>query len=69
MTVCGDPGQVTNAVRNGPSSFTVGSTATYSCSPGFQTIGNAEITCLSSRQWSPRPICSQVSGVGKYLFS
>ena len=59
MTACGDPGQVTNAVRTGPSSFTVGSTATYSCNQDFQLVGNGQITCQTNGAWTARPACTR----------
>ena len=71
---CGDPGQVENSVRRGPISFKTGDTITYICNPGYQIIGDDQITCLATGQWTIMPLCTRsepplpptVPVIGKY---
>jgi len=43
---------------------TIGSSATYSCSEGFNLEGDDVRVCLESGQWSGRePVCSSESSV------
>ena len=52
---CVDPGQVSNAIRNGRET-SVGSTITYECHDGY--LGGGSITCQANGQWSAeKPTC------------
>ena len=68
FTGCGDPGQVTNAARTGPTSLTPGGTVTYTCNPGYiiqgtQNTMSATAICQTNQQWTTLPICvSAVTG-------
>lgn len=42
-------------VRISPQDRTVGSTATFQCSVGYQLIGQASVQCQQNRQWSSQP--------------
>ena len=43
------------------SSTLVGGQATYACARGFNLIGSATATCLSTGAWSTPPICTRIS--------
>ena len=54
---CGDPGPITNGNRFG-SNFMVGNAVVYSCSTGYNLIGEPGLTCQADGQWSnPVPLC------------
>ena len=63
IALCTDPPDV----MNGTVTFTgntVGDTATYTCDPGFELIGNASVTCtqvdVNSATFLPAaPVCSR----------
>ena len=68
------------AIDNGVVTFagtSVGDTATYSCDPGFELIGNATTTCTlvdtNSAQFTPaqpfcrREHCVNINGVSTWL--
>ena len=62
--MCGDPGEVENAVRVAPAQFTSGASVMYTCQNGFTIQGGvagqtiATIVCLSNGQWTVRPVCT-----------
>uniref|UniRef100_A0A8C0U6P0 Sushi domain-containing protein n=1 Tax=Cyanistes caeruleus TaxID=156563 RepID=A0A8C0U6P0_CYACU len=60
---CPRPPSIANGLHSGHSwaSFPRGVTVSYSCSEGFQLLGNASITCTDSGLWSrPLPRCEGV---------
>ena len=73
-TGCGDPGQVQNAQRTIVTSFSINGVVTYTCNSGYQIIGqggqattSAQITCTSSRRWTPLPVCTPESTQGETI--
>ena len=61
---CGDPGQVTNARRSVPTTFSPGGSVTYTCNAGFIILGTTATTtstifCQTNNQWTTRPTCVQ----------
>ena len=67
LTGCGTPETVANAQITGPSSLTVGSTATYTCNPGYRLVGNEQIVCQNNGQWTTRPTCQLIGATGKII--
>ncbi|XP_023801732.1 complement receptor type 2-like, partial [Cyanistes caeruleus] len=60
---CPRPPSIANGLHSGHSwaSFPRGVTVSYSCSEGFQLLGNASITCTDSGLWSrPLPRCEAI---------
>uniref|UniRef100_A0A8C0U817 Sushi domain-containing protein n=1 Tax=Cyanistes caeruleus TaxID=156563 RepID=A0A8C0U817_CYACU len=61
--LCPRPPSIANGLHSGHSwaSFPRGVTVSYSCSEGFQLLGNASITCTDSGLWSrPLPRCEAI---------
>ncbi len=51
---CPDPGYVANAIRNPPfSSWTCGSSVSFTCNSGFQPTGPTTTTCQANQQGFP----------------
>ena len=55
--VCGDPGQVPNAVRSSLTSLDVGGIVRFTCKPGFVMRGQGTLTCQENGHWTPTPVC------------
>ena len=56
---CGDPGNIPNAVKSG--GYYYNDKVTYNCLPGYNLIGNSDITCKADKTWSGSPpICNSM---------
>ncbi|XP_039605143.1 complement receptor type 2-like isoform X2 [Polypterus senegalus] len=59
---CPDPPVIENGSHDPVSSIRSGLVVTYNCNPGFDMIGNHQITCKSNGKYSSRPPkCIKVS--------
>ncbi|NXL99128.1 DAF1 protein, partial [Tyrannus savana] len=61
---CPMPPEVTNGNHNGQGKafFTMGMSVRYTCNPGYYLVGNADVFCRPSGNWSqPGPRCEEVT--------
>ncbi|KAF1404135.1 Complement receptor type 2, partial [Spheniscus humboldti] len=61
---CPMPPGVRNGNHNGQgkADFTMGTSVTYTCDPGYYLVGNAVVFCRASGNWSqPGPRCEEVT--------
>lgn len=58
VAACGVPSAPTNGSVRSYSSVVLGGTVTYDCDVGFQP-STQFATCVLSRKWEPKPICSK----------
>ncbi|NXS60361.1 CR2 protein, partial [Brachypteracias leptosomus] len=61
---CPMPPRVPNGNHNGQGKvfFTMGASVTYTCDPGYYLVGNANVFCKASGNWSqPGPRCEEVT--------
>ena len=49
---CGFPGNILNGAVDISRGTEFGSTALYSCDPGFQMMGMNSLTCLANGKWN-----------------
>ncbi|NXP46564.1 C4BPA protein, partial [Heliornis fulica] len=60
---CPMPPLVHNGNHNGQGKafFTMGMSVTYTCDPGYYLVGNANVFCRASGNWSRGPRCEEVT--------